>query len=74
MSMTGDAPLAVLQVLRADLGHQPSFAQSWRPGPIALATFTLAKAVSAASWFALPRIRWPFSSNSGIRFFVPGAV
>ena len=29
--------------------------------------FTLARAVSAASRFALPRIRWPLSSKSGLR-------
>jgi hypothetical protein len=40
----------------------------------ALATFTLAKAISAAAWFDLPRIRRPFSSKGGRRFFVPAAV
>ncbi len=59
---------------------EQTLATSHRSRPVvpaeseSLATFTLAKAVSAASWFSLPRILWPFSSKSGIRFFVPGGV
>jgi hypothetical protein len=39
-----------------------------------LATLIRARAISAASLFSAPRIRWPFSSNRAMRFFVPGRV
>ena len=78
----GTLPTLLLATPRSQYwrNSEQTLATSYRSRPVVpagsdwLAIFTFARAVSAVSWLSSLLIRWPLSSKSGIRFFVPGRV